>query len=312
MTRRSKPRFRLSPYVRAKIGYFLDLGDTEISFFGITKEDDPMAVIDIWLPDQACTSCSTVMDDDSIANWMDDMAMAGYHPDRYSCVWMHTHPGDGPNPSGTDEDTFAKVFGRKSLAVMYILARGGRDYCRIQWNHQLNGGLVGSDEVIQTEIDWSLPFGASDHAAWDEDFKRVVEHRSTVIVGGNGGSWNSQVGMPRVPSAAYGSQYDSSYEEWWEAARARAGDNADADDLDDTVTIDLEDGTSVDVPDRLKRWADFYNIVDAFEWGGIVYYQDDEYNDYVEENGKLVPCYQDEDDRQKELQLLIEECENVE
>ena len=64
----------------------------------------------------------------------------------------------------TDEETFARVFGRSDWAVMFILARGGQSYARLRFNVGPGGSLM-----LPVEVDYRRPFPASDQAAWSEE-----------------------------------------------------------------------------------------------------------------------------------------------
>ena len=55
----------------------------------------------------------------------------GHHPEQFARLWIHTHPGSSPHPSGPDEDTFERVFGKCHWAVMFIMARTGQTYARL-------------------------------------------------------------------------------------------------------------------------------------------------------------------------------------
>src|SRR5947209_14095353 len=54
--------------------------------------------------------------------------------EQFARLFMHTHPGNSPQPSATDEETFARVFGRCDWAVMFILARD-RKSTRLNSSH---------------------------------------------------------------------------------------------------------------------------------------------------------------------------------
>lgn len=74
-----------------------------------------------------------------MADFFEDRVEAGLAPERFARLWIHTHPGHSPQPSGLDEETFDRVFGRCNWSVMFILARGGSTYCRLRVNGQSNG-----------------------------------------------------------------------------------------------------------------------------------------------------------------------------
>jgi hypothetical protein len=70
----------------------------------------------------------------------------------------------------TDEETFARVFGRTDWAVMFILARQGQSYARLRF-HVGPGG----DLDLPVCVDYTRPFAASDHAAWKQQYATCVE-----------------------------------------------------------------------------------------------------------------------------------------
>ena len=92
---------------------------------------------------------------------------------------MHTHPGNSPEPSGIDEETFTRVFGRTEWALMFILARGGSSYARLRF-HVGPGG----DVDLPVRVDYSRPFAASDHAAWQEEYLANVQIAEPTLFSG--------------------------------------------------------------------------------------------------------------------------------
>jgi hypothetical protein len=65
----------------------------------------------------------------------------------------------------TDEETFARVFGRADWAVMMIVARGGQTYARLQ----LNVG-PGATLVVPVCVDFERPFEASEVQSWEQEY----------------------------------------------------------------------------------------------------------------------------------------------
>jgi proteasome lid subunit RPN8/RPN11 len=147
-----------------------DLGETEVGGFGITAADDLLYVDDILLVRQVCSSVSVLFDDSSVADFFDRQVDAGRRPEQVGRVWVHTHPGSCPNPSGTDEDTFARVFGRTEWAVMFIVARGGQTYARMEFHVGPGGSLL-----LPVEVDFRHPFPGSNLAAWQEEYLANVQ-----------------------------------------------------------------------------------------------------------------------------------------
>jgi len=146
------------------------MGDTEVGGFGISAADDLLYVEDVQLVRQACTAASIAFDDQAVADFFDQQVDLGRSPKRFGRIWLHTHPGDCARPSSVDEATFSRVFGRTDWAVMFILAGGGQSYARLRF-HVGPGG----DVELLVRVDYSRPFAASDHAAWEEQYAAAVQ-----------------------------------------------------------------------------------------------------------------------------------------
>lgn len=162
-----------TPYAYAKMQYIRDIGRTEVGFYGISAEQNLLTIEDVVMLKQECTAASVDFDDTSGAEFLEKYALDLKMPvDRFNRIWIHTHPGDSPNPSGTDEDTFKKIFGRCPWSIMYILARGGQDYCRLQYNVGPTIHLR-----LETRIQFAGPSKAVDQAAveaWFDEYKSNV------------------------------------------------------------------------------------------------------------------------------------------
>ncbi len=117
---------------------------------GISAEDDPLYVERIELVKQSASACFVEMDDEAVADHIDNCAQMGIPPARCGRIWMHTHPGSSAEPSMTDEQTFHRAFGGCDWSVMFILARGGAIYARLQF-----GALAGVQVKIPVTVDWS-------------------------------------------------------------------------------------------------------------------------------------------------------------
>lgn len=156
---------RFSPTAWAKLLFLRDAGETEIGGFGIAPADDLLFVEDVRLVAQSADWAHVDFDDQSVADFFDDQVDAGLQPRQFFRLFMHTHPGDSPQPSRTDEETFARVFGGCDWAVMFILARGGTCYARLRYN--VGPGL---DVELPVDVDYSRPFEASDPERWREEY----------------------------------------------------------------------------------------------------------------------------------------------
>jgi len=160
---------RFTPTAWAKLLFLRDLGETEIGGFGILAKDDLLLVEDIELVTQSCTWVHVEFDDVAVAEFFERQVVAGRRPEEFARIWIHTHPGRSAEPSGTDEATFQRVFGRSDWAIMFILARGGESYARLRYN-------VGPsmDAILPVEIEYGWDFGASDHVAWHAEYEANI------------------------------------------------------------------------------------------------------------------------------------------
>ena len=169
MNKPSKLSLRFRPPAWAKLLYLRDAGETEIGGFGITSPDDPLLVEAIQLIDQKTSPIHVEFLDTSVADFFDAQVDAGRRPEQFARIWIHTHPGSSPQPSVTDEETFARVFGRTDWALMFILARGGQSYARLRFT-----AGPGAELVIPIVLDFRPPFGGSEHEAWQAEYAACV------------------------------------------------------------------------------------------------------------------------------------------
>ena len=149
-----------APLAWMKLMFFLHGGDTEVGGFGVTAADDPLYVEDFRTVRQAVTFASVEFDDAAVADHFDACVDAGLRPERFARVWLHTHPGQSPLPSVTDERTFDRVFGSCDWAVMFIVGRTGRTYTRLRFS----AGPGGTEE-LDVAVDWA----AWPHLALEEE-----------------------------------------------------------------------------------------------------------------------------------------------
>lgn len=131
--------------------------------------DDLLLLTDVCLVRQTCTPTTVAFDDEAVADFFDRQIDRGLLPELVGRVWIHTHPGNSPAPSCTDEETFARVFGRCHWAVMAILAQGGATYARLRFNIG-----PGCETRLPVEVDFQQPFGASDRDGWHAEYEANV------------------------------------------------------------------------------------------------------------------------------------------
>jgi proteasome lid subunit RPN8/RPN11 len=168
-TQRPRRSLRFTPYAMAKLLYLRDIGPTEVGGFGISNAEDLLLIEDIQLVEQICTAVSVEFNDDSVADYFDRQVDAGRQPEQFARIWIHTHPGASPSPSGTDEETFQRVFGGVDWAVMHILAEEGNTYTRARFNVG-----PGTQRRLRCGIDYSHQFPAANHDEWFADYCQNV------------------------------------------------------------------------------------------------------------------------------------------
>jgi len=175
-SRAVQPTLRFTPTAWAKLLFLRDYGDSEVGGFGIAVSDDLLLIEDIQLVKQDCSWANVAFDDESVADFFDAQVDTGRRPEQFARIWVHTHPGDSPRPSMTDEATFARVFGRADWAVMFILAREGDSYARLRFN-------VGprADLELPISIDYSRPFSGCDFEAWTNEYLTNVVTEADVL-----------------------------------------------------------------------------------------------------------------------------------
>lgn len=166
---RSQPdrprRLTLAPEAFLKLMYCCHRAETEIAGFGISSERDPLTIERFEMIRQAASPVTVEFDDQSVADFFDEMASSGVGPNRCGRLWIHTHPGGSATPSNTDEQTFARVFGQCDWAAMMIVSREEETYCRLRFN-----AGPGGETQLPVMFDWSaLPeWLATHHGRLDE------------------------------------------------------------------------------------------------------------------------------------------------
>lgn len=118
---------------------------------------------------------SVSFDDEAVADFVENQVDLGRKPDRFSRIWCHTHPGDSPHPSSTDEETFARVFGNCDWAIMFILAEGGDTYARLRFNTGPGGACL-----LPVTVACDAEFPASDLLGWEAEYQANIHPESFV------------------------------------------------------------------------------------------------------------------------------------
>ena len=160
---------RFSPTAWAKLLYFRDLSDNEVGGFGITDPEDLLLVKEFVTVKQEVTCVSVNFDDNAVGEFFDAQVNLGRKPEQFARIWLHSHPGDSPEPSSVDEDTFARVFGKCQWALMFIVGQDDSTYARLSFNVGPGGQVL-----IPTAIDYSHQFGPTDHETWEAEYAANV------------------------------------------------------------------------------------------------------------------------------------------
>jgi len=150
--------------------YFRDKSDNEVGGFAITDPDDLLFVREFITVKQEVTCISVKFDDEAVADFFDMQVDLGRKPEQFARVWLHSHPGDSPEPSAIDEATFERVFGNCQWAVLFVVAQDNKTYAKLRFNVG-----PGSQVLIPTEIDYGHDFGPSDHALWDAEYTANIK-----------------------------------------------------------------------------------------------------------------------------------------
>jgi proteasome lid subunit RPN8/RPN11 len=167
--RGKQPELLFHPAAWGKIQYFLrNHNGVEISGFGISSKDDLLVVEDFCLIKQKSRSTFVTLDDEAIADHVEDCVERGIRPDRCSRIWIHTHPGMGTTPSPHDNEVFRTAFGRFEWAIMCV------------FNERGASALLSLTIPVRVEIDlpprqdYSFLLGTLDYAALAEEYKTKV------------------------------------------------------------------------------------------------------------------------------------------
>lgn len=161
-----------SPLAWMKLQYLCHLGDSEVGGFGVARDPEhPLYIDDFYTVPQDAGWAHVEFEDVGVADYTEDRVAEGLKPHQFLRIWIHTHPGDSPHPSGTDEQTFSERFGDCDWAVMFILANGGDVYARLKFTSAT--GPMGS-MLINVSVDW---------AAWKGQAEQLREEAMKLIGG---------------------------------------------------------------------------------------------------------------------------------
>ena len=121
---------------------------------------------------------TVAFEDDSVADHFDACIDRGLVPRRFARIWIHTHPGNSPHPSFTDEGTFTRMFGNCDWSVMFIVTQNSRTYARLAFSVG-----PGGTRLLPVRVDWAAwptilqlpqyPLSQSTHD-WQKEYQENV------------------------------------------------------------------------------------------------------------------------------------------
>ena len=161
---------RFSPTAWAKLLYFRDKSDNEVGGFAISDPDDLLFVKEFVTVKQEVTVVSVKFNDEAVADLFENQVDLGRKPEQFARIWLHSHPGDSPEPSITDEETFARVFGGCQWAILFVVAQDDETYAKLSFNVGPGGQVL-----IPAEIDYGRDFGPTDRELWDTEYAANVK-----------------------------------------------------------------------------------------------------------------------------------------
>jgi hypothetical protein len=143
--------------------------------FGICDVDDLLLVKDIAIVKQKVSVVTVAFDDDAVADFFEDQVEAGRKPEQFARIWIHCHPGDSPEPSHVDEETFQRVFGTCDWSIMAIVAQDNSTYARLHFNVGPGGDLE-----IPIHVEYDQENLRENYQQWKSEYiEKVTETRLT-------------------------------------------------------------------------------------------------------------------------------------
>ena len=119
------------------------------------------------------------LDDEALANYVEDQVELGRHPSECLRIWIHTHPGTGIEPSGTDWDMFKSKFTDCDWSLMAIMGSDGETSGGHLWVTYPETGFITLPKI---EIDWSVSLEEADPSDWQKELDEKVSSPAPVKI----------------------------------------------------------------------------------------------------------------------------------
>lgn len=122
-----------TPYVWAWIQFLKRECKTEAFAFGIARKEEPNLIVDLYIPKQVAGVAFVDIEEEDTLKMVEELVDLGYETGEFMRYFIHTHPGQSPQPSSTDERTYKDIFGKMDWSSMIIFAKDGPTFCRTQF-----------------------------------------------------------------------------------------------------------------------------------------------------------------------------------
>lgn len=178
------------PIAWLELKWFLLHKPVEVSCMGIAEiPDHPLYITRLaWLP-QNNSAGFVEFHEGAFSTHLNDSLDAGLQPYQATRIWIHTHPGGSPNPSGQDEDQLTQFMALNDWTVMFIMARTGATFCRLRVREHVTvkgafGRITSERRMKDRSLDVAVAWSALrepreiDPRAWMRTFDSVMNLRS--------------------------------------------------------------------------------------------------------------------------------------
>lgn len=163
----------ISPYAYQKMMYFIRK-PVEVAGFAILSED-LKTIIDYELLYQESGVASFEFNREKMSDYIEKMSDR-YSPAQCFRVFVHTHPGDCPKPSGTDWETFNSLMSSYPWFGMLIFAKDQSYYFYLK----LTQG-PGLETEVDLDIDWGISCQPVDFEHLENEYKEKVSIKPKVF-----------------------------------------------------------------------------------------------------------------------------------
>jgi hypothetical protein len=182
---------------------------TEVGFMGVAYDvGHPLVIDELVMVKQEATAGQTEFDDDALVAFWKNQQQLGRQPIQFGRVWVHTHPRGVDGPSSHDEQTFKRIFGTYNWAIMLIITKEAKYFCRLR--------VTAPGVAIDKDIPVEILTEQKDTTEWDAEYDLAVQEplvRTGYVIGSNGNDNRYGYG--------YGCGYDWREEAWGKDWRER-------------------------------------------------------------------------------------------